>query len=284
MRWLGHVAVYTGLGLIIAGVLALLPGGPVSEEPRSMMGSGFVNDWPDVGPGTWYWSDMLPLSVDDPENTTIVIWNHYTVAQTSAVACNSANYFPPPPIIRLERLEGVRVYYLCTKASQAGGAVAYYNARRDEIVALARQFVDLGVPPQRIFAAGQSGGSTSSALARLAAPDLIGGTILLAPAWTGMGEGLRRSAGLTGRTSAQIVEALEGGEKPLVALIAAFENDEWNSPEDLRFLTRAHGPTVEIFSPRCGANHSGAYYGCGVEAVADRVRDWLTARLAEDGL
>jgi pimeloyl-ACP methyl ester carboxylesterase len=281
MRWFRHAVVYLGVVLAMAGAIAVLPGEPISEEPRSMMGSGFVNDWPDVGPGTWAWTDWMDLSLDDPGSTTIVIWNHYTVGQRQAVACSSANYFPPPPIIRLERLPGVRVYYLCTKVSQENGLVAYYNGRRDEIVALARRFVALGVDPKRIFAAGQSGGSTSSALAYLAAPDLFGGTILLAPAWTGMGEGLRRSAGLARGGSAVILDALKGGDAPLVALVAAFENDSWNRPRDLAFLTDAHGQSVEIFSPRCGANHGGAYQGCGVEPVADRVREWFTARLAK---
>lgn len=209
-----------------------------------------------------------------------MIWNHYTVAQRAAVACQSQNYFPPPPVIRLERLPGVRVYYLCTEASQEAGAVAYYEARRDEIVALGRRFVDLGVSPGRIFLAGQSGGATSSALAYLAAPEVFGGAIMLAPAWTGMGEGLRRRAGLDrDQAAGRIAAALTGGTAPLEALVVAFERDAWNTPRDLAFLRDAHPGTVTLYTPRCGADHGGAYKGCGVEPVGGEVTAWLAARL-----
>lgn len=87
-----------------------------------------------------------------------------------------------------------------------------------------------------------------------------------------MAEGLRRSAGLTDGSSAKIVAALQA-DGPLVALVAAFQNDAWTRPRDLALLTQAHPGAFEIFSPRCG-----------LEPVADTVRAWLSARLAAGGL
>lgn len=45
VRRLAQIVFAVGLGLALIGGLAVLPGGaPISEKPRAMMGSGFVND------------------------------------------------------------------------------------------------------------------------------------------------------------------------------------------------------------------------------------------------
>ncbi len=281
LRGLAFVAL--GLGAIAGGAWLLGTGalgeGPSAERPRSMMGSGFVNDHADAGPGTWYWSDWLDLRLDAPEETAVVIWNHGTVAQTGRVSCMGTGYFPPPAIIRLERIAGVRVYYLCTEAAQAEGARAYFEARRDEILDLAARFRALGLAEGRLFLAGQSGGATAAALALAAEPESFGGGILIAPAWEGRGEGLRRILRRGSAHDAWIRETLSAAEG-LRALVLAYENDEWNGPEDLAFLAREG---VEIVSPGCGAGHGGAYEGCGVEPSAEAAARWLRARLAPGG-
>ena len=278
------LAILIGLPLLL---IAVLPrawlADPISQEPRSMVNSGFVNDHLDVGPGTWWWSDYLELRVDHPAETNIVIWNHHTEAMATAPSCMGTAYFPPPSIMALEEIGRTRVYYLCTRSAQEPGKPFYALQRRDEIVELVGRFRELGVPAERIFLAGQSGGSCSSLFALGAAADEMNAGILFAPACYGRVEGQWRSMGMLTEGSKKLDAQLLAAES-VTALLVAFEADSWNKPADLAYITDRWPETVEMFSPGCGANHSGAFHGCGVEAVAGAVRSYFLRRLIERGV
>jgi hypothetical protein len=283
-RFLTSLLLLAGLALVVT---ALLPrawlGSPISREPRSMMGSGFVNDHADVGPGTWWWSEQLDLRVDHPAETNIIIWNHHTEAMSTAPSCLGTAYFPPPSIMALEDIGRTRVYYLCTRSAQAPDKPYYALQRRDEIVALVTRFRALGVPAERIFLSGQSGGSCASLFALGAAPNDVNAGLLFAPACYGPSEGQRRSLGMLGRGAIEIDHQLLAAES-VTALLVAFKTDAWNKPADLAYLTQRWPGTVEIFSPGCGADHGGAFSGCGLDAVAEAVRAYFLRRLAQHGV
>jgi hypothetical protein len=283
-RSLGSIVVL----LLLAGIAMLvLPtrwiADPISEEPRSMMASGFVNDHPDVAPWTWWWADRLALRVDRPETTNIVIWNHHTEAMAEAPSCMGTPYFPPPSIMQLERIGTTRVFYLCTKSLNRVDGPHYALQRRVEILDLVARFRALGVPAGRIFLAGQSGGSCASLLALGAAPEEVNAGILFAPACFGPDEGFRRLNGLLNPEFVAL-EAEMTEPETLTALLVAFEQDRWNRPEHLGFLTGRYPETVELFSPRCGADHGGAFHGCGLDAIAAEVERYFRARLEAAGL
>ena len=281
-----QIAYLVGIFIFLALAVMLLPtwlGGGISTEPRSMMASGFVNDYGDVGPGTWYWSDHLELTVEHPEDTNIVIWNHHTEAMPDAPSCMGSNYFPPRSIMELETIGRTRVYYLCTKSSRGPGKDFYALQRRDEIVELVGRFRELGVPAERIFLAGQSGGSCSSLFALGSAAEEMNAGILFAPACFGRTEGQRRTLKMLDERSAEIDRQLLVPER-VTALLVAFKADAWNKPEDLAFLAERWPEDVQIFSPGCGANHGGAYQGCGLDAVAEAVRTYFLKRLVARGV
>ncbi|MBK0399072.1 hypothetical protein H0I76_07720 [Limibaculum sp. M0105] len=271
---------------IAVGAMAVMPpawiADPPSEEPRSMMGSGFVNDHADVAPWTWWWSDRIELRVDHPAETNIVIWNHHTEAMEGSPSCLGSLYFPPPAIARLERIGRTRVYYLCTKSSQAPGQPHFARQRRDEILALVARFRALGVPAGRIFLSGQSGGSCSSLMALGAAPDEMNAGILFAPACFGTGEGDKRARGDNNPERVGLIDEMTSAER-ITALLVGFGRDRWNKPQHLGFLAERYPETVEIFTPGCGADHSGAFHGCGVEAVAAATERYFRARLEAAG-
>lgn len=272
---------------LTAGALALMPASwiasPPSTEPRWMMSSGFVNDHPDVAPWTWLWSSQIDLRVDNPEDTNIIIWNHHTEAMGSAPSCLGKTYFPPPSIMALEALGQTRVYYLCTRSTQEPGKPFFAKQRRDEILKLVGELRALGVPAERIFLSGQSGGSCSSLFALGAAPKEMNAGILFAPACHGQGEGTKRQINRLS-SLAQKVEKDILAAKKVTALLVAFKNDAWNKPEDLRFLANRWPRSTQIFTPGCGANHSGAFYGCGMDAVGKAVEKYFVNRLKAAGL
>lgn len=283
-QFVTSLAILVGLTV---GVLMLMPlswiAAPPGAEPRWMMNSGFVNDHPDVAPWTWFWSSRIAPRVDDPEGTNIVIWNHHTEAMGPAPSCLGRAYFPPPAIMALEQLGRTRVYYLCTRSTQERGKPYFALQRRDEILDLVHAFRDLGVPGERIFLAGQSGGSCASLFALGAAPRDINAGILFAPACHGVGEGAKRQLGRLDKFAQQI-EADMLKPDHVRALLVGFRNDDWNRPEDLQFLADRWPGDTRIFSPGCGANHSGAFYGCGVDAVGEAVKAYFIERLKAAGL
>lgn len=269
---------------VTAGVMQVLPRSwlvesDVSYQPRSMMASGFVNDHGDAAPTTWLWSDFIPLRVDDPENTNIVIWNHGTEAFEGTPSCLGKAYYPPPSIMALERIGKTRIYYLCTKSENVRGKRHFALQRGDEIVALVKRFRALGVPAYRIFVAGQSGGSCSSLFALGRAPRQMNAGILFATACFGPGEGLKRRQGKLSRASQQVLRQMTAA-RSVEALLVTFKGDKWNKPGDLRFLTRRWPGRARIFSPPCRSHHSGAYFGCGVKPVGKAVRAYFRKRLA----
>ncbi|MEM7058655.1 MAG: hypothetical protein AAF557_13770 [Pseudomonadota bacterium] len=273
------------LGLTI-GVTAFMPRAwlaePISQEPRSMMGSGFVNDWPDVAPGTYYWADYLDLVVEHPAETNIIIWNHHTEAMSTAPSCLGTGYFPPPSIMALEEIGRTRVFYLCTKSSQDPEKPFYAIQRQEEILALVQKFRDLGVPAERIFLAGQSGGSCSSLFALGAAPDAMNAGILFAPACYGRVEGAQRRSGLLSDYASNVDQQMLAAER-VTALLVAFEQDSWNKPAELAYMTD-RWPDTRIFSPRCGANHGGAFHGCGLDKIEKEVRRYFLGQLLAKGV
>ncbi len=283
LRFLGSVGL---LGALAVGAMLVMPrewiAEPVSTEPRSMMGSGFVNDWPDVGPWTWWWSKWMDLRVDAPGETNIVIWNHHTEAMGEAPSCMGEFYYPPPSIMALEAIGRTRVYYLCTRSEQGAGRGHFALQRREEILEAVRGFRAMGVPAERIFLAGQSGGSCSSLFALGAAPGEMNAGILFAPACFGMGEGRQRRFGRLRPREAEVDEALLEAES-ITAMLVAFGKDNWNMPGDLGYLADPYAG-VEVFTPGCGADHSGAFHGCGLDAVAEAVRVYFLRRLAAAGV
>jgi hypothetical protein len=272
--------------VLVGGATLLMPrewqAAPISTEPRSMLGSGFVNDHLDVAPWTYWWSDHLDLALEHPAETNIVIWNHHTEAMSTAPSCMGSGYFPPPSIMALEEIGRTRVYYLCTKSAQDPAKPFYAIQRREEIVALVQRFRALGVPAGRIFLAGQSGGSCSSLFALGAAPEEMNAGILFAPACYGRSGGKLRRIGRMKQFAIDADEVLLASET-VTALLVAFTQDSWNTPKDLAHLTARWPETVGIFTPGCGANHGGAYHGCGLEAVNKAVRTYFLDRLDAAG-
>lgn len=272
---------------LTAGALAMAPrawiASPVSTEPRWMMNSGFVNDHTDVAPWTWLWSSHLSVKVDHPEETNIIIWNHHTEAMREAPSCMGSTYFPPPSIMALEQIGRTRVYYLCTRSTQEPGKPFFAKQRRDEILDLVRKFRAAGVPAERIFLSGQSGGSCSSLFALGTAPQEINAGILFAPACHGPGEGAKRRMGRLGKLSRKVEAEILAADR-VHALLLGFEKDAWNKPEDLEFLAERWPGQVRVFSPRCGANHSGAFYGCGLDPIAETVKAYFLERLEAAGV
>ncbi|MGF1501045.1 MAG: hypothetical protein ACFBSD_04440 [Paracoccaceae bacterium] len=239
--------------------------------------SAFDDVWPTASWLAPTLARVFGLGLERPEATTVVVWNHHTEAMIGAPSCRGSAYFPPPPVIRLERLPGVRVFFLCTGADQRGGARAYFETRRAEILALADAFAAAGLPSERLFLAGQSGGATASALALAAEPQRFGGALLFAMAWRGRGEGKSRRFRPDPGHDAWVRTQLSKAER-LPGLLVAFRADAWNGPEDLAFLVRPERD-LTLFVPRCPAGHGGAFQGCAVEPVARAVRDWIAARI-----
>lgn len=247
-----------------------------------MMASGFVNDHLDVSPWTWAWSRHLDLRLDHPSETNVVIWNHHTEAMQSAPSCLGTHYYPPPSIMALENLGRTRVYYLCTRSRQDPDKPHFAVQRKDEILTLVAELRAAGVPAGRIFLSGQSGGSCASLFALGSSSDQLNAGILFAPACHGQGEGAKRINGRQNKLARDLETKMLSAKK-VTALLVGFQNDAWNKPKELQFLTQRWPDSTRIYSPRCGANHSGAFYGCGVPAVGKAVESYFIERLKAAG-
>ncbi len=223
-----------------------------------------------------------PITVAPVEGLVIVIYNHGTRNAAGKENCMRTNAEPPASLRRLEG-ERLRVFFLCSDATDADGPQGVYVYRRvEEIRKTVARLVTAGVPASRIVLAGHSAGGWSSLMAQSTLDLGIAGVVAFAPAFSGPRVG--ESIGLTWRTVArpQQVQQLVSGRR-LDALVFAYQEDEFEQPQDLQFLTRAFPNSVELIGYACPGlreAHMTHLTDCRAPDTAQRIQAFITRAVA----
>ena len=185
----------------------------------------------------------------------------------------------PDSVRALSSDPGTVIYFLCSGATDRRVLGSYIYKREREIERTVDSFLKLGVPARNIFLAGHSAGGWSSLMLMDKVAIKFNAVIAFAPACCGR------------RSESTIYPIWRGQIRPtqvremvdvqdFQALVFAYENDPFNRPEDLRFLTDAFPDSVVLSRSSCAAGHFTHVRDCKRRRTTKLIRQYIEERKA----
>ena len=217
------------------------------------------------------------------EDTIVVIYNHGTRNPRKKERCD-ASYNQVPDSLKGLESNRLRIYYLCSNATEGAGPEHAGNqvyARMYEIEKTIDELIKLGVRPKHIFLAGHSKGAWASLMLMNQVNQKFNAAILFAPALAN-----RRSeqthpwwrAEVRPRQIHQMLQARE-----IDALIFAYEEDQYNRPQDIEFLTEKYPMSVEIVAYRCDYEftHNTHLHDCRQPQTSKMIAEYIDQQVID---
>ena len=179
----------------------------------------------------------------------------------------------------LQRQRDTHVYFLCSDVTDTGHSDArYIFTRTKEILDIVDEFLALGVQAKNIFLMGQSAGGWSSLMAMQQANKKFNAAIVFAPACCNKRELKDKKRGKYRKRNRPHQEREMLKAKRIEALVFAYEDDVFNRPQDLTFLTDAYPESVEMIGYHCGEGHFTYQKDCQFTENKARIAGYITDR------
>lgn len=234
------------------------------------------------------------LSVANPKFKAIVIFLHGSLIEKLDDTCDpfgQTQGFSVPDVVK--QLDGMHIAGLevvvmapCHGQATQMGEPLKIDQRVAAIEQTLQELGRAGVDPSRIFLVGQSAGGWAALLHQKRYPGSANSIIAFAPAFAGKKHA--RTYLWQQRHETQSAEILAANN--LSALVFAFENDAYNSPDDLAFLEQIKGtkllkmPEKSIAGVPCdiplfASSHGHAYRKCFSSTQSEVLQGFLRQRL-----
>ncbi len=234
-----------------------------------------------------------PLSVDNPQNKILLIYNHGSRPEGYADPCFPNNAFLPggmPSVVHHlagETIDGktLVVYALC---SQVGGLIKLRDTEENlkirhriaEIERAVDRFHRLGFAARQIFLVGHSAGGWASLMVAAEQPESVNAVIAFSPAFAGFRKTRNRQWWAFRRRLAEQLSA----SPYLDALVFAFPGDPYNTLEELAFLGRIPGVEYRPLTgsgelAHCYRGHRTAFRSCFERNERSVILDFIRQRL-----
>lgn len=242
-----------------------------SKTPE-LRASGFVTKSDETAPfANSYRGDTPAPTIVNAKTSRLVIWLHGQHNPRKQERCSKQFNLPPKSILALDEMTNTHVYYHCTKVvdpkeegeNKPNDGIhytwgfkngAYILSRVAEVERLLDTFIAMGVKPENITLSGHSAGGWTSLLAAATYPEKFDNVIAFAPAFAGP----RNEESLypwwrkiIRPEQIEMIKAPNDVDK----LIFAYEDDAFNRPQELAFLTKAFPDTSQLVSQKCGGGH-----------------------------
>jgi pimeloyl-ACP methyl ester carboxylesterase len=240
------------------------------------------------------WQTPRSLSIADPKSKAVVLFLHGSVVEKLDDTCDPSGNTPGfsvPDVVRGlagKQVSGLEVVVLapCHGRATQLGEPRKIDQRVDAIEQTLQELARMGVDPSQIFLIGQSAGGWAALLHQKRHPGSVNSIIAFAPAFAGKKRW--RPDDWQQRHEKQSAEIMSA--RRISALVFAFENDEYNTPEDLEFLSRIQGTTllrlpektiagVVCEIPFFSSSHSQAYRECFTNTQSDVLLNYLRQHL-----
>ena len=236
-----------------------------------------------------YKGEMPALQMANADTAKVIIWLHGQGNPRKKEFCSAQYNLPPRSILQLDKAENTHVYYHCTAVIDPkvkkdnvaddgihytnGYAMGYYTVgRRDELQGLLDKFHEIGVKPSNISLAGHSAGAWTALLAAASYPEKFHAVIAFAPAFAGPRneENIYPWWRKIVRPE-QIAMMTQPNNVP--KLVFAYEDDVFNRPSELAFLTKAFPNSATLISQKCGKGHNTHKIDCALDATVNLMKD-----------
>lgn len=226
-----------------------------------------------------YDGQVPPIRLTEATAATVVVYSHGTVRPRARENCGLWFNAVPESLLALEKNSRIHIYFLCSEATDGNIRGSYISARTREIDTTLDKLIAVGVSPRNIFLAGHSAGGWASLMMVTKAGQKFNAVIAFAPACCGP------------RSEASVYPAWRGEVRPsqvremleverIEALVFGYDDDRFNRPEDLRFLTEAFPDSVKLIGYDCGNGHSTHLSDCRLTETTRLVRDYVRDRQA----
>ena len=215
-------------------------------------------------------------------DTIVVIYNHGTRNPRKKERCQSSYNQVPQPLEELSNDKFI-IYYLCSNAiegsdRQEAGNQVY--ARMYEIEQVMEKLISQGIAPEHIFLAGHSKGAWASLMLMNLVNKKFNAAILFAPALANRKSSEKYPWWRGEVRSRQIKQMLAA--KNIDALIFAYDDDEYNRPQDLQFLTDHDPDSVRIMSYRCDYEytHNTHLHDCRHQQTKKLIKQYIQEQIS----
>lgn len=240
------------------------------------------------------WQNPRSLSIANPKSKAVVLFLHGSMVEKLDDTCDpngETTGFSVPEVVRAlagTKISGLEVVVFAPchgRATQMGEPLKI-DQRVNAIEQTLQELGSAGVDPSHIFLVGQSAGGWAALLHQKRHPGRVNSIIAFAPAFAGKKRW--RPDNWQQRHEEQSAELMTA--KSISALVFAFENDEYNTPEDLAFLSQIQGTTllrmpekaiagVTCEIPFFSSSHSQAYRECFSSTQSDVLLNFLRQHL-----
>lgn len=240
------------------------------------------------------WQNPRGLSIPDPKSKAVLLFLHGSTLDKMDDPCDpngEAVGFSVPEVVRglagtqIAGLEVV-VFAPCHGRATQMGEPLKIDQRVAAIDQTVQELGRAGVEPSRIFLVGQSAGGWAALMHQKRYPGSVNSVVAFAPAFAGKKRW--RPQLWQQRHEVQAAEILAA--ERISALVFAFQNDEYNSPDDLSFLSNVEGTTLVNMSdatiagvgcdiPFFASSHSNVYRKCFSSTQTDVLLKFIMQRL-----
>jgi Serine aminopeptidase, S33 len=241
-----------------------------------------------------HWQNNRGLSIANPKSKAVILYLHGSVVEKMDDRCdpNTAVLGESVPDV-IQQLSGtevlgleVMVFAPCQGRATNLGEPLKIDQRVQAIDATLKELNRAGIEPSQIFLVGQSAGGWAALLHQKRYPQSVNAVVAFAPAFAGK-KRLRPEIWQQ-RHEQQAAEILSADL--ISSLVFSFKNDDYNSQDDLDFLSRIKGTTlvklpgdaiagVECDIPLFGSSHRNAFRKCFDQTQAGVLKSFLQERL-----
>ena len=240
------------------------------------------------------WKHSQGFSIPNPSSKVVVVFLHGSFIEKLDDKCDpngETSGFSVPEVVR--QLAGTKiaglevvVYAPCDGKATALGEPLKIDQRVAAIEETLAELGRAGIDPSQIVLMGHSAGGWAALLHEKRYPGSVNSVVAFAPAFAGKKRD--RPDIWQQRHDEQVAEM--GSANQIPALVFSFDNDAYNTPGDLNFLSRIKGTTllrmpemaiagVACEIPLFASSHAHAYRKCFSDTQTNVLLEFLHKQL-----
>ncbi len=248
----------------------------------------------DVNTKKNHWQNNRGLGIANPKSKAVILYLHGSVVEKMDDRCdpNSTVLGDSVPEV-VQQLNGaqlmgleVMVFAPCHGRATRLGEPLKIDQRVEAIDETLKELKRAGIDSSQIFLVGQSAGGWAALLHQKRHPNSVNAVVAFAPAFAGKKQ--MRPEIWQQRHESQAAEILSANL--ISSLVFAFKNDDYNSQDDLNFLSKVKGTTllklpgdaiagVDCDIPLFGSSHRNVFRKCFDQTQSVVLKNFLQDRL-----